>query len=209
IAARDAINVNSMDYALTVFVEDIQCLQIYNGSGWENIHCNNNIGFVDLFQNFDLNTSWAFSSDIPFFNNGNSGFYGITDNLRFGFDDIVTLTNNFLGIFDLDDEGNNGTNQFATITFSPINVSAASNGTTLSFDYEFFEFDNGDDAYYSIIIDGIQQPEVTLIEGLTNLSISGSISENIPAGTTTVALSLRIKQEGAMDSAGFDNFAVV
>src|SRR5690606_40419857 len=72
------------------------------------------------------------SSDIPFFNNGNSGFYGITDNLRFGFDDIVTLTNNFLGIFDLDDEGNNGTNQFATITFSPINVSADRKSTRLN-----------------------------------------------------------------------------
>lgn len=209
IAARDAINANSTDVGLLVYIETNGCLQVWNGSGWESVHCINTVGFVNLYQNFDLNTSWGYTSDIPFFDNGTSGFFGVTNNSRPGFSVITTMTNNFLGIHDLDDEGNNGTSGFATITFSTINLSLASNGATLSFDYEFYEFDNGDDAYYTIIIDGIPQSEIMLIDGNANLSISGSILENIPAGTTSVSLRIRIKQDGQGDYAGFDNFAIV
>ena len=209
ITARDAITTTVDDLGLQVYVEDIGCFQIFNGFGWESIHCINNLGFTNLYQNFDLNTSWGYTSNVSFFDNGTSGFYGITNNSRVGFNVINTLTNNFLGVHDLDDEGNNGTNGFATITFNTINVSLAASGTTLSFDYHFFEFDNGDDAYYTLTIDGIPQPEAILIQGVSNLSISGSVTKSIPPGTLTVSLKIRIKQNGQDDFAGFDNFAIV
>ncbi|RLD23639.1 MAG: hypothetical protein DRI70_09090 [Bacteroidetes bacterium] len=206
---RNAINPTVADEGLVVFVEENECLQIWNGSSWEDIHCLNSISFASVFQNFDLSTSWGYTSDIPFFDNGADGFYGITNSTNGGFSNITTLTNNFLGVLDLDDEGINGTAGFATITFNTINVSAASTGVSLSFDYEFFEFDTGDDAFYTVTIDGIPQTEVQLINGLADLSLNGTISVNAPPGTTTIGLSIRIKQNGAGDYAGFDNFAIV
>lgn len=212
--ARNSINATTTDVGLLVFVESIGCLQIWNGSGWENIHCNNTSGSVDFFQNFDLNTAWGYSSDVSFFDNGPQGFYGITDASNGVFSNITTLTNNFLGIMDLNDtESGNGTTGFATLTFNTLNVSSTSNGLMLTFNYEFYEFDGGDSAYYSVIIDGIPQPEVLLIEGGTGsgsgISLAGLVSEPIPPGTTTVSLKIRIKQNGQNDAAGFDNFALV
>ena len=209
VSNRNSINPSIADKGLIVFVEEIECLQIWNGSTWEDIHCLNNISFASVFQNFDLSTSWGYSSDIPFFDNGADGFYGITNSTNGGFSNITTLTNNFLGILDLDDEGTNGTTGFATITFSTINVLGASSGITLSFDYEFFEFDTGDDAFYTVTIDGIPQAEVQLINGFADLSLNGTVSVNAPPGTTTIGLSIRIRQNGAGDYAGFDNFAIV
>jgi hypothetical protein len=209
ISNRNSINPSVADEGLIVFVEETECLQIWNGSIWEDIHCLNNISFAGIFQNFDLSTSWGYASDVPFFDNGTDGFYGITDSTNGGFSNITTLTNNFLGILDLDDEGVNGTPGFATISFNTINVLAASNGVTLSFDYEFFEFDTGDDAFYTVSIDGIPQTEVQLINGFADLSLNGTISVIAPPGTTTIGLSIRIRQNGAGDYAGFDNFAIV
>jgi hypothetical protein len=209
IAVRNSINPTLNDIGLMLFVESVACLQIWNGTAWEDLHCLNTVSLEGIYQNFDLNTSWGYSSDVAFFDNGTDGFFGITSNANGGFSNITTLTNNFLGIMDLDDEGMNGTAGFATITFNTIDISGASNGATLSFDYEFFEFDNGDDAFYTLTIDGIPQPEVQLINGMGNLSINGSITAVIPPGANTVGLSLRISQDGAGDFAGFDNFALV
>jgi len=209
IANRNTINPAATDVALIVFVEQTSCLQVWNGSAWENIHCMNTVPVTGVFQNFDLSTSWGYSSDTSFFDNGADGFFGITNSTNGGFSNITTLTNNFLGILDLDDEGINGTSGFATLTFNTINVSSALNGVTLSFDYEFFEFDNGDDVFYTVTIDGIPQTEVQLINGVADLSISGSVTVTASAGTNSISLSIRIKQDGASDYGGFDNFAII
>lgn len=206
---RDSINPSTTDTGLIIFVQDIGCLQIWNGTAWEDIHCLNTVFLSGIYQNFDLNTSWGYSSDTPFFDNGTDGFFGITDNTNGGFSNITTMTNNFLGVMDLDDEGMNGTAGFATITFNTINISSAANGVILSFDYEFFEFDNGDDAYYTVTIDGIDQPEIQLINGMADLSLAGSVSTPIPAGTSTLGLRFRIRQNGVADYAGFDNFSII
>ncbi|MBL4663536.1 MAG: hypothetical protein JKY22_08280, partial [Flavobacteriaceae bacterium] len=209
IANRNSIAPATVDKGLLVFVEETDCLQLWNGLAWENIHCLNTALPTGTYQNFDLSSSWGYSSDVPFFDNGSDGFFGITDNNNGGFSNITNLTNNFLGILDLDDEGTNGTSGFATITFNTIDTSAALNGVTLSFDYEFFEFDTGDDAFYTVTIDGIPQAEVQLIDGLSNLSLNGNILVNIPPGTLSIALSIRIRQNGVGDYAGFDNFSII
>jgi len=201
------------DIGMLVFVEDLGSFQIWNGSSWEPIHTINNVAFSNLFQNFDLNTTWGYSSDVPFWDNGPQGFFGITNATNGGFSNIGTLTNNFLGILDLNDtEDGNGTAGDATITFTTIDVSGAAAGVTISFSYDFFEYDGGDDAYYTLIIDGAPQTEQTLIAGMNTgngVSLSGTISEFIPAGTLTVSLALRISQNGQADFAGFDNFSLV
>ncbi len=208
---RDNIHASQKDVGLLVFVNDQQnakqCLQIWNGSSWQDVYCINNLGFSNIVQNFDSGSSWSYTSDVDFFDSGNSGFYGITDENRF--DNITTLTNNFLGINDLDDEQPGvGADEFATITFATVDVSTVPNGVTVSFNYEFFEFDNADDCYYTLVIDGADQAEVLLIEGNSQKSLSGKIEENIAAGTATVGLRIRIKQNGADDYAGFDNFTI-
>ncbi|KAA3615940.1 MAG: hypothetical protein DWP94_14795 [Flavobacterium sp.] len=209
LANRNSINPSTSDIGLLVFVEEVLCYQVWNGTTWEDIHCLNTVSLLGIFQNFDLNSSWGYRSDVPFFDNGNNGFFGITDSSNGGFSNLTSMTNDFLGVNDLDDEGINGTTGFATITFNTINISAAPSGVTLSFNYEFFEFDNGDDAYYTISIDGIPQTEIQLIDGMANSSMSGTVSEIIPPGTTSVGLSIRFRQDGAGDYAGFDNFAIV
>ena len=209
IANRNSITPTIADKGLILYVEESECLQLWNGTSWENIHCLNTISLTGTYQNFDLNTSWGYSSDVPFFDNGSGGFYGVTNNSNGGFSNITTLTNNFLGIMDLDDEGVNGTASFAVITFNTVDISSALSGATLSFAYEFYEFDTGDDAFYTVTIDGIPQTEVQLINGLSNLSLAGTVNINIPAGTLNVGLSIRIRQDGVGDFAGFDNFALV
>jgi len=209
VVSRDAIAPVAADVGLTIFVESTNCLQVWNGSVWENIHCNNNINFIDVVQNFDLGNSWGYNTDTIFFDNGILGFYGITDASNSIFSNLTTLTNSFLGIRDLNDsEDGNGTTGYATITFDAIDVSSALGGVTVAFDYDFFRFDNGDDAEYILIIDGIPQTTVVLINGSSNLSLSGSVSEQIPGGTSTVALQVRIKQNSDDDVGGFDNFRV-
>ncbi len=211
IEQRDKIETRAKDIGLLVFVNDIsqatQCLQIWNGIAWQDVYCIEDIAFSNIVQNFDSGNTWTYSSDIPFFESS-TGIYGITDVNTL--DDIITLTNNFLGLNDLNN-GDNGTGDYATITFDPVDISSLPNGATVSFNYDFFEFDGGDACFYTIVIDGVDQVEELLFEGGSEsegLSLDGVVSEIIPAGTLTVALRVRIKQNGGDDSAGFDNFTV-
>lgn len=206
---RNKINATAEDIGLVVFVNDAalatQCLQLWNGSVWQDIYCINDIGFSNIVQNFDSGNTWSYSSNVPFFESS-TGFYGITNENTL--DDITTLTNNFLGLNDLSN-GENGTGEYATLTFDPVDISSLPNGATVSFNYDFFEFDNGDASYYTVVIDGVDQTEILLFKGGTDgdgLSSDGVVSEIIPAGTS-VALRVRIKQNGP-DSAGYDNFTV-
>lgn len=205
---RDLIPVSSEDAGLIVFIDEPseaeQCLQIWNGIDWQNIYCINDIGFSNVVQNFDSGTSWSYSTDVAFFES-NTGFFGIGNAEQFSA--ITTLTNNFLAINDLNND-ENGTSAFATISFDPVDVSSLPNGATVSFNYEFVEFDNGDDAFYTLVIDGVDQEEVLLIDGQADLSIDGVVNEIVPPGTASVALRIRIKQDGARDYAGFDNFVI-
>ncbi|MGB3775844.1 MAG: hypothetical protein WA951_11360 [Leeuwenhoekiella sp.] len=210
---RDKINPSAEDIGLTVFVNDSdnakQCLQIWNGLAWQDIYCVQDISFASIVQNFDEGMTWNYTSDIAFFDNGSDGFFGITDNSNL--DDIDQLTNNFLGVFDLNDEGDHGTNAFATITFNKVDISSLTQDATILFNYQFFEFDNGDACFYTVTIDGEDQEEVVLIEGISEgdgTSISGEVSIPIRQGARRVGLRLRIKQNGADDSAGFDNFRI-
>lgn len=183
-----------------------RCLEIYDGlqSVWQKINCHT-LGPVILWeQNFDGNTSWGYSSDVAFFNNGSDGFYGITTGIP-SFSPDVVMDGNFLGIDDLDDEGN-GTRNFATITFNTVAVSG--NNLTLSFDYDIFQFDNDDDVYYTVTVNGVPQPEVFFVDGLADLSTSGTEIITLPSGTTSVGFSFRIRQNGP-DRAGFDNFRII
>ena len=111
----------------------------------------------------------------------------------------------FWGIQDL--EGNCGSATGESIFFANVDVSNYQS-INLSFDYDIFEFDNGDDVFYTLTIDGVAQPEVQLINGSSNLSTNGYLTEsiNIPDGTTSVSFSITVDQNGGSDRAALDNF---
>ena len=155
-------------------------------------------------QDFDTGNTWSFSSDVAFFDNGSDGFFGITSSLgTLG----TGLTDNFLGVRDLDDEGDNGTGGDATITFSAVNVSAYSS-ISVSFNYDVDGFDTGDNVQYQILINGVGQGIVNIVSSGSPSSTDGTINEAIPDGTTTVGLQLILNQNGGSDYAGFDEFQI-
>lgn len=161
--------------------------------------------FSAVAQDFDANTSWGYSTDVAFFDNGADGFYGIDDGTLLTDITNATFSGNFLGLEDLNDEGN-GTTGFATLTFNTINTTGAT-GIEISFDYDVFEFDTNDDIYYTVILDGVDQTEVFFVNGLSDFSTMGTETIAIPDGTSTVGFRIRFRQNGP-DQLGFDNFTL-
>ncbi len=182
-----------------------RCLEIYDGiqDTWQKVNCLT-IGPLNLWQqDFDSNITWNYSSDVAFFDNGVDGFYGITTTLP-SYSSTI-MQDNFIGIDDLNDEGN-GTTGFATLTFGTVPVNG--NNITIQFDYDIQEWDNNDDVYYTAIVDGVDQTEVFFLNGLGGVSINGTEIISIPNGATTVGFRIRYRQNGP-DRAGFDNFRIV
>ena len=76
-------------------------------------------------QNFDEATpTWSYSSDVPFFDNGNDGYFGVRD--PFTPLNYPNLMDSVLYERDLWDENDNGTSGFANVTFDPVNVAGFS-----------------------------------------------------------------------------------
>lgn len=100
-----------------------------------------------------------------------------------------------------------GTSGFAEITFGTVDVSTAT-APFFSFDYNIFGFDSNDDVEYYLIEDGVALPTVVLMDGASNASDDGRVTEAITSGTGAVSLVLRVRQNGTGDYAAFDNFQV-
>ncbi|GGG60077.1 T9SS type A sorting domain-containing protein [Bizionia arctica] len=164
-------------------------------------------------QDFDLpSPEWTYTHDTPFFDNGwgTDGYYGIIDIADAAPLNYPSFTNNILGENDLYDEIDNGTSGFATITFADVDISSFNN-VTVQFDWQIIGYvDNGDDAQYELFYDGISQGWVFLLDG------NGPVEEDaetiildIPDSVETVALQIRVSNNGTDGYSGFDNFKVV
>ncbi len=110
----------------------------------------------------------------------------------------------FWGIADLN--GNCGGSGFETITLPNVDVSLYTS-VTFSFDYNVVGFDNGDDLKYELFYDNVSQGEVVVVNGSSNTSTGGWITEtvSIPNTVTNVSVILSAKQNGGSDYGGFDN----
>ncbi len=121
---------------------------------------------------------------------------------------LGTITPNdgfqFWGIQDLN--GNCGGSGFESIGLPNMDISGFRN-TMLTFDYNIFEFDNGDDMKYEVFFDNISQGEIIIVDGTSNFSTDGWQTEtiNIPNHVSTVKITIFVKQNGALDYAGIDN----
>ncbi|MCF6298110.1 MAG: lamin tail domain-containing protein, partial [Flavobacteriaceae bacterium] len=163
-------------------------------------------------QDFDEpNQEWNFITDIPFFDSNSDGFFGIHDGdndsdandtgvaLKANLISFGDIKNDFLFINDLSDEGDNGTNNEAIITFSSVDISNY-HQVYISFDYDIAEFDSSDYIKYEIIEDDVSTDIITLPK-----NEKGLISISIKNKTQSVFFKLIIKQNGIEDYAGVDN----
>ncbi|WP_162919995.1 T9SS type A sorting domain-containing protein [Hanstruepera ponticola] len=164
-------------------------------------------------QDFDMSSpEWTYTSDVAFFDNGwgIDGYFGPIDIDSAAPLDYQLFSNNILGENDLDDEGDNGTVDFATITFDDIDISMFDN-VQVRFDWQVIGYANStDDAKYEIFYDDVGQGEVYLLDGFVDFeNDSGSVLVNVPDSVDTVSLVLKIRDDGTNAYSGFDNFKVV
>ena len=152
---------------------------------------------------FDSAATWSFSTDVALFDNGADGFFGVTSNAASGFEVISELEGQFLGIRDLDDEGDNGA-ATVNLVFDSIAVTGFDD-VTASFQYQVVDWDASDQIDYEWLVDGVGQGSVT-IGGQANLSESSTVVFNASDPLNTLGLSLAITQNGAADFAGLDRF---
>ncbi|NJC28433.1 lamin tail domain-containing protein [Neolewinella antarctica] len=161
------------------------------------------------FQGFESSPSndWAFTTDPATYSNTNSHWGGRTTSrsitpfagtMLFGGRDL----NNTAG-------GRPGDN---FLNFDAVDVSGA-NDVLVSFYYNVFGFDGGDDFKYTLTIDGAAQPEVLLIDGINTGGVSSAGWERIeliiPDSSVSVQLSIAVVQNGGNDYFAVDNFEVV
>jgi len=163
---------------------------------------------VIVVQDFDSTMpEWNYINNVAFFDNGTDGFYGPNDIGSSPGVDNPDFMDNILYEVDLDDEGENGTAGFATITFQPINITAYED-VQLSFDYDIEGYNaNDDDAKYEVFYDGVSQGEIFLLDGNGAAEdAEGKITVNIPNNVNEVNLSVSIRNNGGDGYSGFDNF---
>jgi hypothetical protein len=152
---------------------------------------------------------WTYASNVTLFDNGwgTDGYYGIIDIASASPLDNVQFSNNIFGENDLNDEGVNGTTGFATLSLDPIDISNY-NDVTLSFDWDVHGYvNNSDDAQYRLILDGVNQPIVFLLDGNGAIDTDeGTTSIDISDTVSTIALQIRVRNNGNNGYSGFDNF---
>lgn len=197
------------DVGLLVFVIDTGSLQIWNGISWEVVYSLNTTINVIAGQDFDSDFSWTYTNTpVFYYNPALDDIWGVIATFMdtAADSDIDTVNSNFLGCRDLDNP-TSGPNVDHIINFDTISVVGFSN-VRMSFDYDIFEFDAGDDVDYIVYYDNVAQTQVNLINGVANLSAEGTVTLIIPPGVSDVRLDLIINQNGNDDYAGFDNFRI-
>ena len=202
---RDAIPVTSTDIGMLIFVQDSGTFQIWNGIYWETIHTLATQAVTLAVQDFDTNINWNYSLNQAVYNTNND-IWDIVTTLGSGTAAIDKVSGYFLGCRDLDNPIT-GTNFIHEIAFVNVNISTIINAR-VAFDFDVFEFDNGDDVQYEVFHDDVSQGIVNFINGSGDLTVEGTITSNIPNSVTNVRITLGISQNGDNDFAGFDNFRV-
>lgn len=203
---RDQINATSTDIGLQVFVENTGTYEIWNGIYWETIHTLSTQAITLVIQDFDTNIGWPYTLNPSSTYNIVNDIWDIVNTLGPGSSVMDIVSNNYLGCRDLNNP-NGGGNFFHEISFPNVDISGIINAR-IAFDYDVFEFDNGDDVQYEVFHDDVGQGIITLVNGTGDLTVEGTTTINIPNSVTTVRITLGIIQNGDGDFAGFDNFRV-
>lgn len=169
------------------------------------LSCNFLQGAVIATQDFDLSTGWTpiYSPELDSFSSVNDAW-----TIRSVINGFSVGSGDFLATRDI--ENNDNPSGSATIELGLVDTSNYEN-VSISFDYGTSGFDVGDNVVYTVVIDGVDQTPITLVEGS---SVSGGVTvdstESITiAGTpSTVGLKVTITQNGSSDYSGLDNFVL-
>ncbi|PVW15623.1 hypothetical protein [Marixanthomonas spongiae] len=203
---KNQINATSTDVGLLIFVIDTGTLEIWNGINWETIYTLTTNTTTLAAQDFDGNLTWNYTLNPTAYATGND-IWDIGNSLGTGDTSAIDIVSgDFLACRDLDNPIHPGGIQHE-IRFVDVDVSSLTN-PRIAFDYDVFEFDNGDDVNYQVFHDGVGQPVVNLINGNSNLTVQGTEIITIPASVTNVRITVSIEQDGDPDYAGFDNFRI-
>ena len=170
-------------YAFLIFSLSISAQTVLNSQGFESTE-----------------GSWSYETSAPPCTSGNDT-WNIVESLG---NISPGEGNHFWGIRDLN--GDCGGPEFETLTFSETDISNFRD-VVLTFDFQVFEFDNGDDMKYELFFDGISQGEVLFFEGNSNKSTEGWVTLNleIPNYVSQFRFILSVKQNSDSDYAGIDN----
>ncbi|WP_415374644.1 hypothetical protein [Patiriisocius sp. Uisw_017] len=196
------------DVGLIVFVAETGTLEIWNGLGWEEIYSLTTTITNIASQDFDSNLTWNYTNTPAFYYDYLlDDVWGVistfTDNAD---NNIDNVNGHFLGCRDLDNPTGGGDVDHV-ISFQNVSVTGMNNARVV-FDYDIYEFDNGDDVSYIVYYEDVAQPTVLLMDGSANSSAQGTEIIVVPPGTNNVRLDLILNQDGNGDYAGFDNFKV-
>ncbi|MBD3225016.1 MAG: T9SS type A sorting domain-containing protein [Caldithrix sp.] len=165
------------------------------------------LGDIIKHQSFEDGTdNWNYTPTPEAFTDGED-VWNIVDN-SWQNADLTTMPSDgsfFWGVQDLNSPM--GTSDFGHLSFDSVHVTGYTN-VTISFDYDVFEFDTGDDIKYEVFFDGVGQGEVLLIDGDSNYSTSGTETINVSTGIDSIRLIIYVKQNGGGDYAGLDNILV-
>lgn len=208
-AERDLINTTINDLGMLVFVNSTATLSIWNGTGWESIYSLSTTPTILVQQDFDSALSWNYTNSPSFYAVGNDIFDRTTDLGSGDTSGINNVNDNFIAYRDLDNP-NGGGNFDHELQFANVDVSSLSN-PRISFDWDVFEFDNGDDLSYEVFFDDVGQGVVPLFSGAsTGSGISGQGTEIviIPPSVTLARITVLVNQNGDADFAAVDNFVI-
>ncbi|MUU77857.1 T9SS type A sorting domain-containing protein [Winogradskyella endarachnes] len=162
-------------------------------------------------QDFDGTTpEWSYTTSVASFDNGwGNGYYGVIDSALAAPLDNSSFSNNIFGENDLNN-ASGGTSDFATLAFDTIDISSYDN-VTLSFDWDIEGYNaNNDDAQYRLVLDGVNQSYVFLLDGNGDTeSDQGTVSVDIDNSVSTISLEVRVRNNGLTGYSGFDNFKLV
>ncbi len=162
-------------------------------------------------QDFDSGTTWTFSSDVSFFDNGwgSDGYFGTIAFSSASPLNSSDFSGNILGENDLDDEGDNGTTGFANVTFASVEITSYTS-VQITFDYDIQGYNaTNDDVNYEVFENGVGQGSVIIHDGAGSSDDSeGTITVDIDDSVDSVYVVLSIRNNGGSGYSGFDNFQV-
>lgn len=156
-------------------------------------------------QDFDAVTTWGYSLNPASYEVGGD-IWAIRSTLT----NINTLSGDFWGMQDLENP-NGGGNFDHNVTFNTVTIPAGYTNVEITFDYDIFEYDAGDDFFYELIYDAVTQGKVIVVDGANGGGVSGegTITLPIPNTVTEVGIMIGAHQNGGGDYGGFDNVKIV
>lgn len=162
---------------------------------------------VSIFQGFEgtANDNWSYTNN-PATYNTSGDVWDIVPSVGGGSSISPSEGSNFWGMQDLDNPIANGDH---IITLDTIDTSTYTD-VLLTFDYNVVEYDNGDDLEYEVFLDGVSGERQILVDGASNFSTGGWLTEtiNVPNSVNSVSLNLIADQNGGGDYAGWDNIVL-